>query len=105
MLVIVFCLPPLLLVVWVKFAINPILASLLFSLNLFYLSMEIWWLMIVLNSYRMPRTRASDAAGTSQGGDNTPNPPNPPLAPTLADAMAVLMNVSAENARILQALA
>lgn len=48
----------------------------------------------------------TDIPGTSHDGEgNTPNPPNPPPEPTLADAMAVLMNASAENARILQALA
>jgi hypothetical protein len=35
----------------------------------------------------------------------TPPPPNPPLAPTLADAIANLINVSADNVRLLQAIA
>jgi hypothetical protein len=34
-----------------------------------------------------------------------PPPPNPPPAPTLADAIASLINVSADNARLLQAIA
>ena len=51
---------------------------------------------------------------THSGATNTPNslgghaptpPPNPPPAPTLADVVDALMNVSAGNARVLQALA
>jgi hypothetical protein len=34
-----------------------------------------------------------------------PPPPNPPPAPTLADAIASLINVIADNARLLQAIA
>jgi hypothetical protein len=33
-----------------------------------------------------------------------PPPPNPPPAPTLVDAIASLINVSADNARLLQAI-
>jgi len=47
---------------------------------------------------------ATDTPSSSCGRQPTP-PPNPPLAPTLADAMATLINLSADNARILQALA
>jgi hypothetical protein len=50
---------------------------------------------------------------TRSGNTNTPisscgcadmPPPIPPSAPTLADAVATLINVSADNAQILQAL-
>jgi hypothetical protein len=34
-----------------------------------------------------------------------PPPPNPPPAPTLADAIASLINISVDNARLLQAIA
>jgi hypothetical protein len=34
-----------------------------------------------------------------------PPPPNPPLAPTLVDAIANLINVSADNAHLLQTIA
>jgi hypothetical protein len=33
-----------------------------------------------------------DGTGTSQGGDNTPNPP--PFPPTLAEAIATLVNAT-----------
>ena len=42
-----------------------------------------------------------DTPGTSRGHANTTDPPQ---APPLADAIAALMNVSADNARMLQAL-
>jgi hypothetical protein len=47
----------------------------------------------------------TNIAGTSQGGDNMPNPPPPPPAPTLTEAIAHLINASADNTRILQAMA
>ena len=50
------------------------------------------------------RSGATDMPSSSCGCQPTP-PPNPPLAPTLADAMATLINLSADNACILQALA
>ena len=48
------------------------------------------------------RTRfgTTDTPSSSRGRATTP-PPNPPPAPTLADAMATLINLSANNARIL----
>ena len=46
----------------------------------------------------------TDAPRSSCGHAVTP-PPNPPPAPTLADVVDALMNVSAGNARVLQALA
>jgi hypothetical protein len=40
---------------------------------------------------QMPsRTRAQDGAGTSRGWEDTPNPP--PVPPTLAEAIAALVN-------------
>jgi hypothetical protein len=42
-------------------------------------------------------TRAHDGAGTSRGGEDTPNPP--PVPPTLAKAIAALVNVTADNTR------
>jgi hypothetical protein len=41
------------------------------------------------------RTRAHDGAGTSRGGEETPNPP--PVPPTLAEAIAALVNATADN--------
>jgi hypothetical protein len=49
---------------------------------------------------QMPsRTRAQDGAGTSCGGEETPNPPTVPL--TLAEAIADLINACADNTRFL----
>jgi hypothetical protein len=49
---------------------------------------------------QMPsRTRAQDGAGTSRGREATPNPPLVP--PTLAEAIAALVNATAENTRFL----
>jgi hypothetical protein len=45
---------------------------------------------------QMPsRTRAHDGAGTSHGGEDTPNLPLVP--PTLTEAIAALVNATAEN--------
>jgi hypothetical protein len=45
---------------------------------------------------QMPsRTRAQDGARTSRGGEETPNPL--PVPPTLAEAIAALVNVTADN--------
>jgi hypothetical protein len=47
---------------------------------------------------QMPsKTRAQDGAGTSRGRESTPNPP--PVPPTLADAIAALVNATADNTR------
>jgi hypothetical protein len=53
--------------------------------------------------FQMPkRVRLSDVAGTSQSGvEDDPNPPPPPIPPTLADAIAALVNATADNARVL----
>jgi hypothetical protein len=53
---------------------------------------------------QMPsRTRAHDGAGTSRGWEETPNPP--PIPPTLAEAIAALVNATADNTRFLHELA
>jgi hypothetical protein len=46
------------------------------------------------------RTRAHDGAGTSRDGEDTPNPP--PVPPTLAEAIAALVNATADNTRFLR---
>jgi hypothetical protein len=43
------------------------------------------------------RTRGQDGAGTSRGREATPNPP--PVPPTLAEAIAALVNAAADNTR------
>jgi hypothetical protein len=53
---------------------------------------------------QMPsRTQAQDAAGTSSGRETTPNPPHVP--PTLAEAIAALVNANADNTRFLREMA
>jgi hypothetical protein len=53
---------------------------------------------------QMPsRTRAHDGAGTSHGREDTPNPPLVP--PTLAEAIAALVNATADNTRFLREMA
>jgi hypothetical protein len=49
------------------------------------------------------RTRAHDGAGTSRGREDTPNPPSVP--PTLAEAIAVLVNATTDNTRFLREMA
>jgi hypothetical protein len=49
------------------------------------------------------RTRAHDSAGTSRGREDTPNPP--PVPPTLAEAIAALVNATADNTRFLREMA
>ena len=49
------------------------------------------------------RTRAQDGASTSCGREATPNPP--PVPPTLAKAIAALVNATAENTRFLREMA
>jgi hypothetical protein len=49
------------------------------------------------------RTRAHDGAGTSRGREYTPNPL--PIPPTLAEAIAALVNATADNTRILLEMA
>jgi hypothetical protein len=46
------------------------------------------------------RTLAHDSAGTSRGREDTPNPP--PVPPTLAEAIAALVNVTADNNHFLR---
>jgi hypothetical protein len=53
---------------------------------------------------QMPsRTRAHDGAGTSRGREDTPNPP--PVPPTLAEAIAALVNATADYTRFLREMA
>jgi hypothetical protein len=49
------------------------------------------------------RTRAQDGAGTSHGRKDTPNPP--PVPTTLAEAIAALVNATADNTRFLREMA
>jgi hypothetical protein len=50
---------------------------------------------------QMPsRTRAHDGAGTSRNGEDTPNPPQVP--PTLAEAIAALVNATMDNMHFLR---
>jgi hypothetical protein len=49
------------------------------------------------------RTRAQDGVGTSCGGEDTPNPP--PVPPTLAEAIATLVNATTDNTRFLREMA
>ncbi|XP_066320609.1 uncharacterized protein [Miscanthus floridulus] len=51
----------------------------------------------------MRRTRGSNVPGSSQDEDGIPNAP--PVPPSLADAISALVNVTVENARLLQELA
>jgi hypothetical protein len=46
------------------------------------------------------QTRAHDGVGTSRGGEDTPNPSLVP--PTLAKAIAALVNATADNTRFLR---
>jgi hypothetical protein len=49
------------------------------------------------------RTRAHDGAGTSRGQEDTPNPTSAP--PTLVEAIAALVTVTADNTRFLREMA
>jgi hypothetical protein len=49
------------------------------------------------------RTRAHDGAGTSHGGEDTPNPP--PVPPTLTEAIAALVNATSDNTCFLREMA
>jgi hypothetical protein len=49
------------------------------------------------------KTRAQDSAGTSRGREATPNPP--PVPPTLAEAIATLVNATTDNTRFLREMA
>ena len=53
---------------------------------------------------QMPsRTCAHDSVGTSRGREDTPNPP--PVPPTLAEAIAALVNATADNTHFLREMA
>jgi hypothetical protein len=49
------------------------------------------------------QTRAQDGAGISCGGEDTAKPP--PVPPTLAEAIAALVNATAGNMRFLREMA
>jgi hypothetical protein len=49
------------------------------------------------------RTRAQDGVGTSRGREATPNPPPVPL--TLVEAIAALVNATADNTRFMREMA
>jgi hypothetical protein len=49
------------------------------------------------------RTHAHDSAGTTRGREDTPNPPYVP--PTLAEAIAALVNATTYNTRFLREMA
>jgi hypothetical protein len=49
------------------------------------------------------QTRANDGPKTSRGREDTPNPP--PVPPTLAEAIAALVNVTTDNTRFLREMA
>ena len=51
----------------------------------------------------MHHTWGSHIPGTSQDEDSIPDPP--PVPPNLADAIAALVNVTVENARLLREIA
>ena len=51
----------------------------------------------------MRRTQGLTIPGTSQDEDGIPDPP--PVPPNLADAIAALVNVTVDNARLLRELA
>jgi hypothetical protein len=51
----------------------------------------------------LSRTCAHDGAGTSRDREDTPNPP--PVPPTLAEAIAALVNATADNTRFLREMA
>ena len=64
------------------------------------------WHVIIQDVFlpQMPlRTHAHDGAGTSLGGEDIPNAPLVP--PTLAEAIAALVNATADNTRFLREMA
>jgi hypothetical protein len=59
---------------------------------------------VLLFLLQMPsKTRAQDGAGTSRGGEETPNPP--PVPPTLDEVIDALVNAIADNTRFLREMA
>jgi hypothetical protein len=65
------------------------------------------WHVIFFPNVSLPQmpsqTRAHDGAGTSRGREDTPYPP--PVPPTLAEAIAALVNATADNTRFLREMA
>ena len=87
-------------VAWVKYVVNPIHDVCLFFLCSFICLWKSSNLNVFLHSSMSTHSRNTDAPSSSCGHAATP-PPNAPPAPTLADAVVALINVSADNARIL----
>jgi hypothetical protein len=62
------------------------------------------WRVIFFPNVSLPQmpsqTRAHDGAWTSRGKEDTPNPPQVP--PTLAEAIAALVNATTDNTRFLR---
>jgi hypothetical protein len=65
------------------------------------------WHVIFFSNVSLPQmpsqTRAHDGAGTSRGGEDTPNPP--PIPPTLAEAITSLVSATADNTHFLREMA
>jgi hypothetical protein len=65
------------------------------------------WHVIFFPNFSLPQmpsqTHAHDGAGTSRGREDTPNPP--PVPPTLAEAIAALVNATTDNTRFLPEMA
>jgi hypothetical protein len=67
----------------------------------------VYWHVIFIPNVSLPhlpsRTRAHDGARTSRGREDTPNPH--PVPPTLAEAIAALVNATTDNTRFLHEMA
>jgi hypothetical protein len=65
------------------------------------------WHVIFFPNVSLPQmpswTCAHDGARTSRGREDTPNPP--PVPPTLAEAVAALVNATTDNTRFLSEMA
>jgi hypothetical protein len=87
---------------------NPVVKIRVCNITLFS---NVKWMVFFGISYcfqmllpQMPsRTRAQDGASTSRGREATPNPP--PVPPTLAEAIAALVNATTDNTRFLREMA
>jgi hypothetical protein len=78
---------------------------LLHVLHVFYLVMEFGCKRVTIpHNMRTHSGATEDTPSSSYGRQPTPPPPNPPPAPTLVDTIASLINVSAKNVHLLQAI-